>query len=152
MKNQSLTTLLILALGASVQLRAEDASIKEVAITASDQMKFSITHIDAKPGQTIHVVLTNQGTMPKEVMGHNWVLLKAGVDVNAYANAAISAAKENYQPKSHADQVLASIPLLGPKKEGEVTFTAPEAPGTYFYLCSFPAHAQAGMRGELVVK
>ena len=126
--------------------------VKDVVIVANDQMKFSVTRIDAQPGQTLHVQLKNEGTIPKEVMGHNWILLKAGHDPVAYANAAISSAKENYEPKALADQVLASIPLLGPRHNGEVTFTAPETPGTYAFLCSFPAHSQAGMRGVLVVK
>ncbi len=32
--------------------------------------------------------------MPKDTMGHNWVLLKAGEDPSAYAMAAISAKDE----------------------------------------------------------
>ena len=84
--------------------------------------------------------------------GHNLVLLKAGLDANAYAAAAMSSAKDNYEPKSMADQVLASVPLLGPKRQGEITFNGPTAPGTYQYLCSFPGHCLAGMRGQLVVK
>ncbi len=126
--------------------------VKEVELTASDQMKFNLAEIDARPGQTVHVLLTNVGTMPKTVMGHNWVLLQAGKDPIAYANAAMSAAAENYQPKALADQVIAAIPLLGPKQQGEATFVAPTAPGTYYFLCSFPAHSQAGMRGKLIVK
>jgi azurin len=149
MKTKFLTALAIVA---AVQLCAAGTPGKDVVIVANDQMKFSVTHIEARPGQTVHVTLSNEGTMPKAVMGHNWVLLKAGVDANAYANAAMAAAADDYEPKARADQVLASIPLLGPKKEGEVTFDAPQVSGTYFFLCSFPAHCQAGMRGELVVK
>lgn len=125
---------------------------KTVTIIASDSMKFSLTHIEAHPGQKIHVVLRNEGTLPKEVMGHNWVLLKMGHEATAYASAAVTAKDQNFQPKSLADEVLASIPLLGAKQSGEVEFEAPTAPGSYPFLCSFPAHCQAGMRGELVVK
>lgn len=151
MKTKTLAAVLALALITATGLRAAAAD-KDVVIVANDQMKFSVTRIEARPGQTIHVELQNAGTLPKDVMGHNWILLKAGKDAAAYANAAITAAKEGYQPAALADQVLASIPLLGPKKQGETTFTAPSAPGSYAYLCSFPAHCQAGMRGELIVK
>ncbi len=152
MKTKYITAFLAVAIIAAAQLRAATGPVVNVVIVANDQMKYSVTKIEAQPGQTIHVQLKNEGTLPKEVMGHNWVLLKAGNDVAAYTAAAISAAKENYQPKSLADQVLASIALLGPKQQGEVTFNAPEKPGTYVFFCSFPAHFQAGMRGELVVK
>jgi azurin len=151
MKIKYLWGLLALAFIIAARLWAADP-VQEVAILANDQMKFSLTQIEARPGQTIHVTLNNTGTMPKAVMGHNWILLKAGKDPVAYANAAISAAGENYQPKALADQVIASIRLLGPKQDGETTFMAPVAPGTYYYLCSFPAHCQAGMRGKLIVK
>ena len=34
----------------------------------------------------------------------------------------------------------------------EITFTVPSEPGEYPYVCSFPAHYVAGMRGVLVVQ
>lgn len=150
MKFKTIIILSVLSLFATGS-RAAEATV-EVDIKANDQMKFDVTRIQARPGQKVHVTLTNVGTLPKAVMGHNWVLLKAGADPVAYANAAIAAAAENYEPKALAGQVLASIPLLGPKQSRETTFTAPDTPGTYHYLCSFPAHFMAGMKGELVVK
>jgi azurin len=152
MKTAYITTILALTLIGASSLAAAPASTKDVVIVTNDQMKFSVTRIEAQPGQSIHVTFKNEGTLPKEIMGHNWILLKAGDDGAAYAAAAISAVKENYEPKALANQVLASIPLLGAKHAGEVTFSAPETPGTYVFLCSFPAHFQAGMRGELIVK
>jgi len=32
------------------------------------------------------------------------------------------------------------------------TFAAPAAPGRYPFICSFPGHAQVGMRGVLIVE
>ncbi len=143
--------LFIMPLALVCRMAAADPQL-DIVITANDSMKFSVTKIEAHPGQIVQVELQNQGTLPKEVMGHNWILLKAGRDAAAYDAAATSAAKESYQPSSHADDVLASIPLLGPKNSGKVTFTAPSEPGHYVYLCSFPAHFQVGMKGELIVK
>ena len=71
-------------------------------------------------------------------MGHNWVLLTAGTDPNGYSRLAQSAKATNYQPPALASRVIATIPVLGPHETGSVTFTAPSAPGTYPYLCSFP--------------
>lgn len=149
MNPRNILPVILLSLATVVRLAAAPL---EVAITANDSMKFSVTRIEAHPGQIIHVELLNQGTMPKAVMGHNWVLLKAGRDAAAYAAAASGATKENYQPAARADDVLAAILLLGPKQSGEVTFTAPAEPGHYPFLCTFPAHFQVGMKGELIVK
>lgn len=143
---------LLLLTALLARLAAAPTTPLEIAITANDSMKFSVTTISAHPGQVVHVTLTNIGTIPKEVMGHNWILLKAGRNPTDYITAAMTAVKEGYQPAARANEVLATIALLGPKKSGEVTFTAPEAPGHYVYLCSFPAHFQAGMRGELIVQ
>jgi azurin len=131
---------------------SETAPVKNVLITANDNMKYSLTRIEATPGQTIHVELKNEGTLPKAVMAHNWILLKLGADPTAYAAAALMAKDEGYEPKSLADKVLAAIPLVGANLTGEITFEAPAVPGSYPFLCSFPAHCQIGMRGELVVK
>ena len=114
-------------------------------------MKYNLTTIEAKAGEEIKVILTNGGSMPKEAMGHNWVLLKAGSDGMTFATAAMSAKDTDYIPPALKDQVLASIGLLGPRKSGEVTFKAP-APGEYPFLCTFPAHYAVGMKGTLIVK
>ena len=154
MNLRNITTFLFLGAAIAVRLPAAPQPGLNVVITGNDSMKFSVVRIDAQPGQIIHLEFRNEGTLPKQVMGHNWVLLKlpGAAAAAAYAAVAISAQKEDYEPKSLADEVLASVPLLGPKQSGEVTFTAPAAPGHYSYFCSFPGHYQVGMKGELVVK
>jgi len=131
---------------------AVPAGPRTVEITASDNMKYNLASIEAKPGEQLTVILTNIGTQPKDVMGHNWILLKAGTDVEAFDKAATASKATDYFPTSLADQVLAHIPLLGPRKSGEITFTVPTTPGEYPFLCSFPAHFQVGMKGMLIVK
>ncbi|HTH47616.1 MAG TPA: plastocyanin/azurin family copper-binding protein [Candidatus Limnocylindria bacterium] len=131
---------------------AAPAGPRVIEITANDQMKYSVTSIEAKPGEDLKVVLTNMGTLPKEAMGHNFVLLKADADPASFAAAAMAAKETDYVPASLAGQVIARIETLGPRKSGEVTFKAPSAPGTYTYLCSFPGHFLIGMKGTLVVK
>ncbi len=150
MKSKQIALTSLLAFCATLSVAAPDG--KTIMISGGDSMKYTVTKIEASPGQKIVVVLKNDGNMPKEAMGHNWILLKAGEDAQAYANAAVTAKAENYQPKSLASKVIASIGLLGPKESGKASFTAPTAPGTYAYLCSFPAHCQVGMKGVLVVK
>jgi azurin len=136
----------------SASTAAAPAGPREIEITAGDTMKYSINSIEAKPGEEIKVILTNNGTQPLEVMGHNWVLLKAGTDVAAFDAAALSSKDTGYIPAALKDQIIAHIDLLGPRKSGEVTFKAPDAPGDYPFLCTFPAHYQVGMKGFLTVK
>jgi azurin len=121
-----------------------------VEITANDQMKFSLSTIEAKAGEELKVVLTNIGTLPKEAMGHNWVLLKAGTDPMAFGAASMTAKDKNYIGDSVKDQVIAATKVLGPKESAEATFKAPAA-GEYPFICSFPGHV-ALMKGTLVVK
>ncbi len=127
------------------------ATGRTIEITANDQMKYNISSIVAKPGEQLHVVLTNAGTAPKEAMAHNWILLKAGNDVMAFSAAAATHKDTNFIPENLKDQIIAKIDLLGPKETGEVSFKAPEQPGEYPFLCSFPGHA-ALMKGVLTVK
>jgi azurin len=140
---------LLALISASPSLRADDE--KKVEIKANDQMKYDVTSIDATAGQKVTVTLTNAGTLPKVAMAHNFVLLKAGTDVSAFAMAAMSHQDAGYMPPELADKVIAATKLVGPGESDTVTFTAPAA-GTYDYICTFPGHALAGMRGVLNVK
>lgn len=144
----------LLSLFLSGLLRAADATPRVIKIRAGvdNQMKFDVTSITAAPGEAFKVVLTNACTLPKEVMGHNWILLTKGTDPLAFANAGATDTAGGYIPARMKDKVLASIGLLGPNESGEAMFTAPTEPGEYPFLCSFPAHCQIGMKGVLVVK
>jgi azurin len=138
--------------GASGGAAGTQSGPRTVEITAGDNMKFSLSRIEAKPGEELTVVLTNIGSQPKEVMGHNWVLLKAGTNETAFNQAAVAAKDAEYIPASLSDQVIAHTKLLGPRKSDEVTFTVPETPGEYPFICTFPGHFAIGMKGVLVVR
>lgn len=125
---------------------------REIKIEVGDSMQFSRTRIEALAGETVRVLLVNTGVAPKEAMGHNWVLLRAGVDVNAYANAAVAAKAADYLPVERSGDVLAHTRLIGGGGRDAVVFTVPETAGEYPYLCTFPAHCQLGMKGVLLVK
>lgn len=131
---------------------ANASAVATLEFTGNDSMKFNLTRAEVRAGQEVKVILTNIGSMPKAAMGHNWVLLKKGVDGKAFADAAVASAATDYIPASMADSVIAHTKLLGPKQTDEISFTAPTEPGEYLFLCSFPAHWVAGMHGVLVVK
>lgn len=128
------------------------AAAREVKMTGNDQMQYSIKRIEAKPGESLKVVLTAVSSMPKTEMAHNFILLKKGANPDAFVMAGAMARKTEYVPEAKKDQILASTTLAGGGETVEVTFDAPTEPGEYVYLCSFPGHYAAGMKGLLVVK
>lgn len=141
---------------ASAQAAKPDGAVKTVSITVADpvgeKMEFSVKQIIAKPGEKIRLRLVSIGTMPKMVMAHNWVLLKGGTNVKAFVDAAAAARATDFIPAKMKGSILAMTDMVGPGERLEVTFTAPTAPGTYDYICSFAGHYAAGMFGKLVVK
>lgn len=122
-----------------------------IVIEAGDQLQFSVTEFTAAAGSNVHIMLKNVGSLPKETFGHNIVFLTAGADLQAFGQAAVSAADNEYIPADMADWVLANSTLLGPGEEAMVMFTAPTEPGTYEFLCSFPGH-YGTMRGVMTVE
>ena len=157
MSSKLFTSVLIAlaVLGASLaRLPAAEVAPRVIKIRAGveNAMKFEVASIAAAPGESITVALTNACAFPKNVMGHNWVLLTAGSDPTAFAGAAATEAASGYIPEKQKEKVVAFIKLLGPNETGEVTCTVPTAPGEYPFLCTFPAHCAIGMKGVLVVK
>src|SRR5262245_65247068 len=125
---------------------------RTVELTGGDDMKFNTTTITAKPGETLHIVLKNIGTIPKIAMAHNFVLLALGANVDEFIKASMGAAATEYIPPDKKAQVLASTKLAGPGETVEVTFKVPAKAGSYPYMCTFAGHYAAGMKGTLVVK
>lgn len=123
-----------------------------INIDAGDDMKFSVTRIEAAPGESITLTLKITGRLPKSAMGHNWVLLTRDADARAYCMSAMSAAANDYLPPALADQVLVATKLMGLGESDTITFNAPAEPGNYPFVCSFPGHFLNGMGGVLVVK
>lgn len=125
---------------------------KTVTMKGTDNLKFTVTEIVAKPGQKITVKLTTVSDYPKVAMAHNFVLLKADVDATKVANISARAVENEYIAPSMTDKMIAYTGLAGDGETVEVTFTAPETPGEYEYICTFPGHYAAGMKGTLIVK
>jgi azurin len=137
---------------ASGQAKPSAAAARTIVIEANDAMKFSVTQIQAKPGERLKVSLKIVGKMPKLAMGHNFVLLKEGVDPAAFANDAVMAGATDYIPAKRKADIITATKLGGGGETVETEFDVPTKPGTYTFICSFPGHFAAGMRGTLVVK
>lgn len=128
----------------------EVPAVAKLSIAGNDQMQYDKKRLEVFAGQTVELTLTHSGQLPKEAMGHNWVLLQPGVDMAAFGTAAISAKDTDYIPAGSEDQVIVHTKMIGGGETVTIEFVAP-APGTYKYLCSFPGH-YAMMQGDFVVK
>ena len=118
-----------------------------IIINSFDNMIYDKNKIEVNSGKNIILTLNHKGKVSKEFMGHNFVLLKKGVNVDEYAKKAVLAKSNDYIPNS--DKAIAYTKMLGGGESTTISFLAPEA-GIYTYICSFPGHYMM-MRGELIV-
>lgn len=126
--------------------------VTEVEITADDKMRFNIESFTVPVGGPVKLKLVNLGKMPKATMGHNLVILGLDINVNTFATDAASSRDNDYIPLQYMAGIIAATKLLGPGESDIIEFTAPEVAGDYNFLCSFPAHLYAGMRGVMTVE
>ncbi len=130
---------------------AASSAVRTVEIVGGDDMKYSVTEIPAKAGETLRIRLVSKGTLPKVAMAHNVVVLKPTSKQIDFVNAAAMARATDFIPTDMKDQVIGATALAGPGETVEVTVKIPAA-GKYPYVCTFPGHFAAGMRGTIVAK
>jgi azurin len=123
--------------------------VVELYLTGNDKMKFNTQELKVKARSTVKLVFEHVGKMSVQTMGHNFVLLKKGVDKMAFGQEASSYPSDGYIPPE-TDKVIAHTEMIGGGKKTTITFEAP-AKGTYDYICSFPGHV-ALMNGKLIVE
>jgi len=114
-----------------------------------NQMTYATTEFTVEPGAKVRLVFENTADSP--AMIHNVVLLATSDDavVQKVGPAGASAgASADYVPDH--DAVLAATEVAKPGETVEVTFTAPDEPGAYTYLCTYPGH-WATMQGTMRV-
>lgn len=125
---------------------------RTIEIVATDDMKWTVSKIAAKPGEVIRIKLVNKGVIPKVAMAHNVVLLAVETNVKAFIDAGAAERATDFIAPAMKNNVLAASKLAGPGETVYLTFKAPAKAGTYDYVCTFPGHWQAGMKGVLIVR
>lgn len=129
-------------------LPAPDGPVAAVTLApVGNEMRYEQTAFTVREGQT--VTLTFANTADVEAMHHNVVVLTPTADVDAFGQAAMSAADTDYVPAAMTDAVVAHTPMSAPGETVSVEFPAPAA-GTYTYVCTFPGHFIT-MRGTMTV-
>lgn len=148
--------IVLLALGLTSTVRAQNMETsanpdKVIEMKGTDDLKFTVNNIEARPGQVIKVKLTTVSDFPKQAMAHNFVLLTLDANVQKVASASAKAHDNDYIAEGMTDKMIAYTALAGGGETVSVTFTVPENQGDYSYICSFPGHFSSGMKGTLTV-
>jgi azurin len=122
---------------------------RSILLEARDNLQFSTRRIEVQTGERIALTFKNPDVVP-----HNWALIRPGTleSIGDMANRLIGqpeAYLQQYVPKS--DSVLAYTDIVEPGSQFTIYFDAPDQPGTYPYLCTFPGHWMV-MNGEMVVR
>ena len=127
----------------------EEAPALEVALSVvAGQLQFDPPTLTVPAGQRVRITFRNPDDMQ-----HNVLILEPGTTdaVGALADALATrpeAAEQDYVPDTPA--VLYASDLVDPRAETTLTFVAPETPGAYPYLCTFPGHWRT-MQGTMQV-
>ncbi len=123
----------------------------KLEIAGNDQMQYDKKDLSVAADCTqVQLTLKHTGTLPKEAMGHNWVLVKAA-DLTAVANAGMSAGPANNYIQAGDKRVIAHTKVVGGGQSDTITFPTTGLAGqSLMYLCTFPGH-NALMRGTFKV-
>ena len=125
----------------------------EAEIEGNDQMQFNMNEIVVdKSCKSFTVNLSHPGSLPKNVMGHNWVVTTTE-NMQGVVTDGIASGLDNNYIKPEDERVIAHTKIIGAGETDSVTFDVAEldANGDYTFFCSFPGHASM-MKGKLVVK
>ncbi len=121
---------------------------REVRIQCASNLTFDTASFQVRPGEPIRLTLVNPDVVP-----HNWVLVQPGSleRIGELTNRFIAdpdAPLRHYVPDS--PEVLVYTDIVPSREEFSIYFHAPDRPGRYTYLCTFPGHWSV-MNGEMIV-
>ena len=147
-----LITLIATCMSVQVMASTGNDDVRELTIKGTDNLKFSMELVEASPGEKIRMTLEVVSNMPKTAMGHNIAIVDKDADVDEFVMQSMSAKDNEYIAPALEDQVVAFTEMIGGGETSVIEFTVPEEPGDYVFVCTFPGHYFAGMKGILRVK
>lgn len=116
--------------------------------TLSAKMRFDKESFTVQAGDDISLIFENP-----DDMAHNVVIAKPGsIEVVGNAADAMASSKDGYEKSFVPDipEVLFATPLINGGKSFQLDFKAPNKPGEYPFVCTFPGHWQM-MKGIMKV-
>lgn len=122
---------------------------RPIAIETGKNLSFAPRTFTASPGEAIQFTLKNSDVVP-----HNWILIAPGQlsSVGSQANRLVAdpdAVTRQYVPQ--IDDVLTYTNVVAPGQSYSIYFQAPQKPGRYPFLCTYPGHWMV-MNGELLIE
>jgi azurin len=131
---------LLTALGFAPGAHAADQC--KLEISGNDLMQYDKPSLAAPAScKQITVTLHHSGKLPKEAMGHNWVLVGTA-DMQAVASAGMGAGLAKDYVADGDKHVIAHTKIVGGGESDSVTFSTAglKKGGDYSYECTFPGH------------
>jgi len=126
---------------------ADSAKLTEVRIgTIVEKMQFDVTEFVVKAGKNVKLTFFNP-----DFMNHNLVMVEPGA-ADEVGMAALSMGAKGFETGyvPDSDKILFASKLLENNQEQVIEFVAPDKPGDYQYVCTFPGH-HILMRGIMKV-
>jgi len=128
--------------------------VAQVRIGSTDQMQYTVREFAVDAGQAVELTLVHEGRLQAQVMGHNVVILNKGEEAMAFGTEVMAqggSMDNDYLPEGMRDRVIAYTRMIGGGETTSVSFTAPDEPGEYVFVCTFPGHFGA-MTGKMIVR
>lgn len=150
---------------------AADDGVRTIEVIGVDDLRFAVTEpgeglvtggssgqftilesIEASPGEELRISLRTVSNLPPTAMSHNFVVLTQDADADQFARESLQAADNQYISPDYDEWVIAATDMLGDGESDTITFTVPDEPGEYLFICTFPGHYSGGMVGTLIVE
>lgn len=129
------------------------ASVCDIDVKVGDNMNFvpAALSVSASACKTVTINLAHTGTLPRNAMGHNWVL-SATENAQGAAQEGWGAGLENQYLKPADVRVIANTKIIGGGESDSVSFSLSDMKvgGDYTFYCSFVGHF-AMMQGKFTI-
>ena len=130
--------------GATFLFFASSAFANDCAVTveSNDAMQFNTSNVVVPAScDESTVTLKHTGQLPKQSMGHNWVMTTKA-DGQAVATDGMSAGLDNNYIKPNDERVIGATEIIGGGEETSTTFSVKglSKDEDYMFFCSFPGH------------
>ena len=140
---------------AALPVDQRPAALKDVAVrvislkSVPGAMQYDVKELKAKSGEILDFVFENTDTIQ-----HNLLVVAPG----KMSEVGVAADKMGETVEGKAAQFVPDLPsviavmgLVDPQKTGHLSMAAPQKPGTYQYVCTYPGHWRM-MNGKLKVE
>lgn len=129
--------------------RKKQPGARPLEVVTGSNLTYQTRELRAKAGEMLAITLLNPDVVP-----HNWALVAPGSlqRVGELSNRLIAdpeAVSRHYIPAT--EDVLNYIDVVPPGERFTIYVRAPEVPGRYPYLCTFPGHWMV-MNGQMIVE